>query len=202
LNLGRITAEMLVIEYSDPERQAILAEARHWWLRLLWGMLFLVLGFVIFGYDADSLTVLSIFIGVSFLLSSLTWLLMGLVAVEGRGFWLVGGVLGLAAAIVAFAYPDETLRVLSLMLGWFLLLAGLVQFVGALRHRDRELWWVSLIFGIVVFGLGAWAVGETDRSLTLLATIVGIYCVLKGALELIVAMRLRSLKHHLIRDVY
>jgi hypothetical protein len=61
---------MLVVEDSDPERQALLAEARHWWLRLLWGVLFLVLGFVIFGYDADSLTVLSIFIGVSFLLSS------------------------------------------------------------------------------------------------------------------------------------
>ena len=193
---------MIIVEYSDPEREAILSEARHWWLRLSWGVLFLVLGFVIFGYDADSLTVLSIFIGVSFLLSSLTWFLMATVAVEGRGFWLVGGILGLAAAIVAFAYPDETLRVLSLMLGWFLLLAGLVQFVGALAHRDRELWWISLIFGIVVFGLGAWAVGETDRSLALLATIVGIYCVLKGVLEAVAAMRLRSLKRHLTRDLY
>jgi len=141
--------------------------------------------------------VLSIFIGVSFLLSSLTWFLAAAVAVEGRGFWIVGGVLGLAAAIIAFAYPDETLRVLSLLLGWFLLLGGLLQLVGALTHRSRELWWIGLIFGIVLFGLGAWAVGETDRSLALLATIVGVYCLLKGVLEVVVALRLRSLKHEL-----
>ena len=188
---------MATVDYSAAERELILAESRHWFIRVLWGVLFLILGFIILGYDTQSLTVLSIFIGVSFLLSSLTWFLAAAVAVEGRGFWIVGGVLGLAAAIVAFAYPDETLRVLSLLLGWFLLLGGLLQLVGALTHRDRELWWIGLIFGIVLFGLGAWAVGETDRSLALLATIVGVYCLLKGVLEVVVALRVRSLKHQL-----
>lgn len=188
---------MITVELSGSERDALLAEARGWGLRLFWAVLFLILGFIILGYDAQSATVLSIFFGVSFLLSSVTWFLTAAVATEGRGFWVVGGVLGLVAAIVAFAYPDETLRVLSLLLGWFLLLGGLVQLVGALTHRDRELWWISLVFGIVLFGLGAWAVGETDRSLALLATIVGVYCVLKGVLEALVALRLRRLKHEL-----
>jgi uncharacterized membrane protein HdeD (DUF308 family) len=188
---------MVTVELSSSERDALLASARHWWLHLFGAALFLILGFIILGYDAQSLTVLSIFFGVSFLLSSLTWFLAASVADEGRWFWIIGGVLGLVAAIVAFAYPDETVRVLSLLLGWFLLLAGLVQFIGALAHRDRELWWISLVFGILLFGLGAWAVGDSDRSLALLATIVGVYCVLKGVLDAVIALRLRRLKHEL-----
>jgi uncharacterized membrane protein HdeD (DUF308 family) len=188
---------MMLVEFTDPEREAILVAARRWWLHLFGSVLFLILGFIILGYDSDSLTVLSIFFGVSFLLSSLTWFLAASVADEGRWFWIIGGLLGFVAAIVAFAYPDETIRVLSLLLGWFLLLAGLVQLIGALAHRDRELWWVSLIFGIILFGLGAWAVGETDRSVALLTTIVGIFCVLKGVMDAVVALRLRRLKHAL-----
>jgi uncharacterized membrane protein HdeD (DUF308 family) len=187
----------MIVEYTASEREALLASARHWWLHLFGAVLFLILGFIVLGYDSDSLTVMSIFFGISFLLSSLTWFLAASVADEGRWFWIIGGLLGLAAAIVAFAYPDETIRVLSLLLGWFLLLAGLVQLVGAIAHRDRELWWISLIFGIVLFGLGAWAVGDSDRSVALLATIVGIFCVLKGVLDAVVALRLRRLKHEL-----
>jgi uncharacterized membrane protein HdeD (DUF308 family) len=185
---------MAVVSVSVSEREVLLAEARLWWFRLLLGVLFLILGFVILGYDTRSLTVLSIFLGVSFLLSSLTWFAVASVADEFKGVWITGGVLGLVCGILAFAYPDETLRVLSLLLGWFLLLGGLVHTIGALANRDREAWWMGLASGIIMFGLGAWAVRETDRSVILLVTIVGVYCVLKGVLELVVGIRLRRLK--------
>jgi uncharacterized membrane protein HdeD (DUF308 family) len=191
---------MAVVVVSVPDREALLASARQWWLRILAGVLFLILGFVILGYDTRSLVVLSVFLGVSFLLSALTWFLVASVADEFRGVWIAGGVLGLACGILAFAYPDETLRVLSLLLGWFLLLGGLVHTIGALMNRDRELWWMSLVFGIILFGLGAWSVGETDRSVIVLATIVGVYCVLKGILELVAGVRMHRLKRELLES--
>jgi len=186
---------MAVIAVS--EREVLVAEARLWWFRIVLGVLFLILGFVILGYDTRSLTVLSIFLGVSFLLSALTWFAVASVTDEFRGVWITGGVLGVICGILAFVYPDETLRVLSLLLGWFLLLGGLVHTIGSLMNRDREAWWMSLVSGIIMFGLGAWAVRETDRSVILLATIVGVYCLLKGALEIVMGVRLHRLKREL-----
>jgi uncharacterized membrane protein HdeD (DUF308 family) len=177
-----------------PERDFTLATARLWGVTFAIGVLFLILGFVILGYDERSLTVLSIFIGISFLMTSMTWFLLAAVVDELKWFWVVSALLAFGGAIVAFAYPDETLKVLSLILGWFLLLTGIVQFIVALTNRDREGWWLNLLVGIILFGLGAWAVGETDRSLVLLTTIVGVYCVLKGILEIMLALSQRRLK--------
>jgi uncharacterized membrane protein HdeD (DUF308 family) len=177
-----------------PERDFTLATARLWGVTFAIGVLFLILGFVILGYDDRSLTVLSIFIGISFLMTSMTWFLLAAVVDELKWFWVVSALLAFGGAIVAFAYPDETLKVLSLILGWFLLLTGIVQFIVALTNRDREGWWLNLLVGIILFGLGAWAVGETDRSLVLLTTIVGVYCVLKGILEIMLALSQRRLK--------
>jgi uncharacterized membrane protein HdeD (DUF308 family) len=177
-----------------PERDFTLATARLWGVTFAIGVLFLILGFVILGYDDRSLTVLSIFIGISFLMTSMTWFLLAAVVDELKWFWVVSALLAFGGAIVAFAYPDETLKVLSLILGWFLLLTGIVQFQVALTNRDREGWWLNLLAGIILFGLGAWAVGETDRSLVLLTTIVGVYCVLKGILEILLALSQRRLK--------
>ena len=177
---------------TTTEREETFAASRHWFLKLLVGVLFLVLGFVVLGYDDRSLTVLSIFVGVSFLMTGLSWFLIAVLVDELKGFWIVAGLLASGAGIAVFVYPDETLKVISLFLGWFLLLGGIVHFLIAVTNRDREGWWLGVVFGIVQFGLGAWAVGETERSLALLMTLVGVYCVIKGIYEMIVALQLRD----------
>lgn len=182
---------------TTAEREEAPAGARQWFLRLLLGILFLILGFVVLGYDDRSLTVVSIIFGVSFVMTGLSWLLIAGRVDELRGFWIVAGLLALGAGVAAFVYPDETLKTLSLFLGWFLLLGGIVQFLTAVTDRDREGWWLGVAFGVVQLGLGAWAVGETDRSLVLLTTLVGVYCVLKGIYELVLALRLRRRTHAL-----
>jgi uncharacterized membrane protein HdeD (DUF308 family) len=190
-----------VIATTAAEREALRDVSRRWYLRILVGVLFLVFGFIVFGYDERSVAVLSIFIGVSFALTGLSWLLIAALVEEVRVFFLVIGLLALGGSIAAFVWPDETLKILSLMLGWFLLLGGIAQFALAVMQRDREGWWLGVVFGVLQFGLGAWALGETERSVVLFATLVGIYCVVKGVFELIAGFELRRLKHRLERPI-
>ena len=190
-----------MIATTAAEREALRDVSRRWYLRILVGVLFLVFGFIVFGYDERSVAVLSIFIGVSFALTGLSWLLIAALVEEVRVFFLVIGLLALGGSIAAFVWPDETLKILSLMLGWFLLLGGIAQFALAVMQRDREGWWLGVVFGVLQFGLGAWALGETERSVVLFATLVGIYCVVKGVFELIAGFELRRLKHRLERPV-
>jgi uncharacterized membrane protein HdeD (DUF308 family) len=186
------------IDSRDLDRKDAAAASRLWGVVLLGGILFLILGFIILSYNATSLTTVSILIGVSFVFTGINWLFISRVEPELRGWFVVGGILALIAGIIAFVYPDETLRVLSLILGWFLLVVGLLDIVVALTNRNRDLWWLRLITGIVMFGLGAWAVREDNRSILLLVTITGVYCLLRGIVDIIVAFALRSVKKELV----
>ncbi len=172
--------------------------ARFWPVGLVVGILYLILGFIVLSYDATSLTLVSILIGVSFIFTGITWIvLLPRVSPSLKWFGIVAGGLAIVAGIVAIAYPDETLRVLSLIVGWTLLLTGLLDAIVAIVNHGREYWWVSLIAGLAMFALGAWAVRETERSVVLLLTIIGVYCLIRGILEIVSAFRLRGLKHEL-----
>ena len=177
----------------EPDlRDMLQAVSRLWWLYLITGIVMLVLGFVVLSYDAKSLATTSILIGVSFLVAGMGWLVTGLTMDEGRWWVITGGILGLVAGIIAFVYPGETLLVLGLLTGWYLLVAGIVEVVQSTLHRKRDLWWLGLITGIVMVGLGAWAVRDDDRSVLLLVTIVGVFCLLRGIRDLIAAFALRQ----------
>jgi uncharacterized membrane protein HdeD (DUF308 family) len=182
----------------EPDLSDLLRSvSRLWWLYLITGILLLVLGFVVLSYDARSLAMTSILIGVSFLVAGMGWLVTGLTMDEGKGWVITGGILGLVAGIVAFVYPGETLLALALIVGWYLLVAGIVEIVQSFLHRERDLWWLGLITGVVMLGLGAWAVREDDRSVLLLVTIVGVFCVLRGIRDLITAFALRHVRKEL-----
>ncbi len=133
----------------------------------------------------------------TFCLTALPFFVMAAAVDQSGWVWIVLGLIALGAGIAAFVYSDETLRVLGLMLGWFLLFVGIIDVILALTNRDLEWWWLRLIRGAVFFGLGAWAAGEPDRSVLLIVTIVGIYCLLKGIVEIVLAFELRSARKHL-----
>jgi uncharacterized membrane protein HdeD (DUF308 family) len=179
------------------DRELALGVSRLWGLQLFLGILFVILGFVVLSYDADSVTITAILIGVSFCFTGLSWIVIGLMTREMRWWYIVGGVLALIAGIIAFVHPYDTLAVLGLILGWFLLVVGILDVIVSLTNRDRDLWWLGLVTGIVMFGLGAWAVREDNRTVLLLVTIVGVYCLLRGILMMITAFELRKIKKEL-----
>jgi uncharacterized membrane protein HdeD (DUF308 family) len=165
---------------------------RLWGLRLGVGIFFSIYGLLVLSYQARSLSLTAIFMGVAFLLGAVSLLVTAAAVEELRWVWVIGGLVALAAGIVAFAYPGETLRALGLLLGWFLLVAGVIDVVLSFTGRDVEWWWLRLARGAILFGLGAWAAGEPDKSVLLLVTIVGVYCLFNGITEIILALQLRN----------
>ncbi len=183
--------------FGAGDREVLAETSRLWGLLLVSGVLFLILGFVVLSYDTESLAVTSILLGLAFIMGGLSQFALASVAQSWRWLWILGGVIGLAAGVVAFAYPGETLVVLGLLLGWFLLVSGIVHVVFAMTNRDVDGWWLGLISGAIEIGLGAWAAGNPDRSVLLLITIVGIFCVIRGVVDIVRAFRLRKIRHEL-----
>jgi hypothetical protein len=179
---------------SDADDFVARSYARSWWLFLIIGILWLVLGFIILSLRPASISVVVILIAVAFWLGALGLFAIGFVVQGGWGvFSVVLGVLAIGAGIAALVWPSPTLVVLGVLVAWYLLFSGIFDIVISLMNTDVKGWWLGLIVGIIAIGLGAWAIGNPDRSALLVITIVGLWAIFKGVSDLIAAFHYRDL---------
>jgi uncharacterized membrane protein HdeD (DUF308 family) len=179
----------------EEERAVARAYAGTWWVFLVGGILWLLLGFFILSLRPGSITACAIIIAIAFWLGALTQFALAVVVTGGwRVLTIVVGIFAVGAGIAAIAWPGPTLVVLSVFVAWYLLIRGIFDCAIALSHTHVHGWWIGLIGGIVGIGLGAWAIGNPDRSVLLLVTIIGVWSIVKGVVDLVSAFRFRDLK--------
>ena len=172
--------------------------AKNWWLFLVSGILWLLLGFIVLSLRPASISVLVILVAVAFWLGAMTlFMLAGITSGGWRVLVIVGGVVAVGAGIGAIVWPGPTLVVVSIFIAWYLLIRGVFDVVMALTHTHVRGWWMPLVAGIIGIALGAWAIGNPERSVLLFATIIGIWSIFKGAADLVAAFTYRGMKKEL-----
>lgn len=183
---------------ADEERQVVEGYARSWWLFLVSGILWLLLGFLVLSLRPASISVCVILVAVAFWLGAMTQFALAVV-LEGGWRWLaiIGGVVAAGAGIAAIVWPGPTLVVVSIFVAWYLLIRGIFDVTLALMHTHVRGWWMPLVGGIIGIALGAWAIGNPDRSVLLLVTIIGIWAIFRGAADLVASFQYRELKKEL-----
>ena len=189
---------MRIVLSPEEERAVAEAYARTWWLFLVAGILWLLLGFIVLSLRPASISVCVILIAVAFWLGGITQFALALV-LEGGWRWLaiIGATLAIAAGIAALVWPEPTLVVISVFVAWYLLIRGIFDVCMALSHTHVHGWWMPLIAGLIGIVLGAWAIGNPDRSVLLLVSIIGIWAIFKGAADLVASFSYHSLKKDL-----
>ena len=63
-------------------------------------------------------------------------------------------------------------------------------------HKD--LWWYLVIRGVTAILLGGFALFAPDLSISVLVTIVGIFCLLDGGIGLYYTLRINELRDYLL----
>ena len=118
------------------------------------------------------------------------FLILGVVA-TWRWVHVVFGVLFLVGGVMALLSPFQTFTVLAALIGFFLILFGAFEFTFAIAARhELEMWWVNLIGGLLLIGLGIWASGYPGRSAVLLLAWVGIGAIIRGTVQIVMAFRM------------
>ena len=101
-----------------------------------------VLGLLCFRSDFQSVLLLGIWIGISFLMNSFSALVAGSSAAPqpGRGWAIVSAVMGIIAGMILIASPIESVTLLVWVAGVFLVATGAVEIVRGfmLRRALRE----------------------------------------------------------------
>ena len=183
---------------AAPSLEGFVKSALHrsWWLLLLRGIAAVAFGVLTFVWPQISLLTLILIYGIYAVADGILALIA---AIRGGGiaprWWLaLGGVVSILAAVVAFAWPGLTALVLVYLIGFWSIMRGVLEIVGAIRLRKEipNEWSLglagapSVIFGLIlVFAPGAGVMG--------LLWLIAAWAVLFGLLLIWVAFKVRKL---------
>jgi uncharacterized membrane protein HdeD (DUF308 family) len=185
---------MATVQAAGPIGGEIERSSGRWWILLLTGIAWIIIGAVVLDFDIDSAKAIGYLVGAFLIVAGITELM--LIAIVDGWHWLYGilGALFLLAGISAFFEPLETFTILARLFGFLLILKGTFDLVVALASRHiMDLWWMLLIAGVIELALGIWASRYLGRSAALLILWVGIGALIRGITQLILAFQVRKL---------
>ena len=169
------------------------ALGKWWWVLLVTGILWILIGLFVLQAHYDSAALVGYLVAFWLIFAGVSEL-MQLAVFEGWR-WLHGimGVLFLIGGFAALTSPFQTFMVLAALIGFFLVVKGTFDFVlGLMLRHEVELWWMTMVGGILEILLGIWAMGYPGRSAALLLIWIGVGAIIRGIVEIIGAFQLKK----------
>jgi uncharacterized membrane protein HdeD (DUF308 family) len=175
---------------TDPVAQA----AKNWWLFLILGLVSVIAGILAIVYPDITLLALGLFAGISLLMIGIMEIVEAIAgSPDSRALTAIVGVLSLLAGLVCLRRPGESLLALVIVLGFWLIVEGVVKFIRSFSElEDRALIMMLAILDIV---LGILILALPDLSLVTLAILFAISLLARGVFAMITAFRLRGYRH-------
>jgi uncharacterized membrane protein HdeD (DUF308 family) len=174
------------------------AVARDWWLLLLTGIVSLVFGALILAIDW-SVSSLAAFIGALFIIQGAAFLITRPLDGGTRSPNVIAGLLGIGAGIALLVWPDRGLYVLAVFVGIWIVVSGLLHIVGAFVNRHAPHWWLVLVLGVIEVPIGIWAMRRPGLTLAVIVTLAGVWAIVTGIWQCLMAFEVRSLPKRLSR---
>ena len=187
------------IDRVPLDRPAAEALSKQWWLLLLGGIFSIVVGIVILSVKwtlRDLATVVAIFFIVNGAFRAAT----PSIDRSGRR-WNIGvGIVEILIGIAFLAWPDISLLTLAIFIGAWVFVHGVLDLAGGITSRhDVKFWWLYAIIGAVEIALGIVLLDRPILSLALAIAIAGVWALVIGTLEIIVAFEVKHLPDTLDR---
>ncbi|MFJ8111530.1 HdeD family acid-resistance protein [Streptomyces sp. NPDC096132] len=115
----------------------------------------------------------------------------------GRSWtWLLGSAVAtLVPGILILVWPDETLHVLAVLIGLYLLVTGMFRFVAAFAREDHGERLPGLLLSVLYVLAGVLCLRNPLQTIAALSLIVGVVWLVSGILTLYTALAARDLPH-------
>jgi uncharacterized membrane protein HdeD (DUF308 family) len=177
------------------EREALRGLARLWWLWLVFGIAWLIVGLVILQFDQASVTTVGVIIGLMFFGAGAQQFAAAGIAEHAKWLYALFGVLFTASGVIALISPENTFAAIADILGFLFLMVGFFWIIQAFGERDvNELWWFGLISGVAMIVLGFWTGGQFFiHKAYVLLVFAGIWAMFHGVNDIFRAFQIRRL---------
>ena len=172
--------------------------AGNWWLPAIKGLLATMLGVLMLVRPMSAVLGLALFIGIFTIIGGLSLVIFGLMNREKRKDWgwlLAEGIFDALIGIAILSYPGLSILLLTSLLGVWLILSGIFQFLYYTRrakvYAKKEP--IVLFNSVITFLLGFIIVFNPLGGVVGLTLMIGIAAILYGLLLVYTAFRLREL---------
>ena len=107
----------------------------------------------------------------------------------------INGVIALLFGVLALTVPDTTIIVFAKYFGLLVLVSGIILLViGINNRRNNKPFTILLIEAVAAIVIGLIIVFYTQQSLTLFVILIGLWAIIMGAVQLIVASQIKGNK--------
>jgi uncharacterized membrane protein HdeD (DUF308 family) len=163
-----------------------------WWILLLHGFFALAAGVLLLVWPDRSLLVVAIILGVYLLAFGILKTVdaiarPGLLTME-RVIPATLGLLAAGAGTIVIARPQESVLAVALAAGIYMIVAGLATGVAAIQDQESRV--VNGLGALLNLAAGVIVVAWPDVTVTVIAVVLGISLVLRGAVELVASIAL------------
>ena len=175
-------------------KEAVVEAAKWWWLWLVAGILWIFVAMIILQLDGSSVRTVGVIVGIMVFVAGIQYLLIAMIAEGWKWLWGVIGVLLLLGGATAMLYPADAFAALADMLGFLFAFIGIIWIVEGFAQRDfTDLWWLTLMAGILMLIIGFWAGGQFFiNKVYMLLVFAGMWALMRGLLDIVRAFQIRT----------
>jgi uncharacterized membrane protein HdeD (DUF308 family) len=113
-------------------------------------------------------------------------------AVRRHSLWyLVQGGVMVLAGILALVYPMASSFAVVLLLGWLLIISGIVQGVSLFDARNVPHFWLQLVSVVLSVTVGVLLIRHRGEGLLALTLLLLVYCMVEGILKVSFSLTIR-----------
>lgn len=165
----------------------------HWGWLIARGLVAILFGILAFAMPGITVLTLAIVWGAYAITDGVFAMLYG---VRGKGTrrwaYIVIGVIGVLAGLVAFFWPNETALILVLIIGFWMLGTGIFEIVYAIQFRRAIAHpWAVGISGLLSAAIGIFIVIFPGAGALSLIWVIATYAIIYGILMIVAAFQLR-----------
>lgn len=107
---------------------------------------------------------------------------------------VIEGILCLILGILAIALPIGTSFAITLILGWILIIGGIIHLIRTFRDGvHASSFWIALVGSLLAIVIGVLMLVYPLRGMMFLALILGIYFFFEGITEIALAVQFRKI---------
>ena len=176
---------------EDTEVPAAVLAASTWQATLFLGVVTVILGLIVSFRPSGSLAVIAVLLGILMIISGIFHLIRVFDRAERHRVWLgIAGLLYVVIGVLLIRHLNLTVAFIGLVVGLTWIVSGLSALMSASAgSREGRGWWI--FFGIVSLIAGIIVVADPISSVTVLATLLGIWFIVIGLFEVIGAFMIR-----------
>lgn len=173
---------------------------KHWYIPLLVGIFFVIVGIVVFTSPASSLKALSLLFALSFLIGGLSEIIFSIANKEELDNWgwsLTFGIITLLVGVLLLIKPALSITALAFFIGFVILFRSLstIGFAMDVKKYGSKKWSRLLVLGIIgtiISFLLIWNPAFAGMSVVVLVALSFLFA---GLFNIFFSLQLRKIQH-------